>query len=215
MKIIYHCYGGSHSSVTAASIHLGLLPEDRVPGREMFWNLQLFDRQEADQQGHIYFVGVDEHGHDIYLTARRNKPQILENVFAGLTEIFALPRQDYILVDAMHSVNSLMKLGGFLSRRWGLVSLGRPIVTIGTQIAYFRLVHLVQKVKGLIGEEDHENSVFQRHHVPTGSPGGSNSHRQAVKGKTAGKDPVRGPIVFGYQRAGRGNNLPGEGRCRK
>jgi hypothetical protein len=32
MKIIYHCYGGTHSSVIAAAIHLGLLPEDRVPG---------------------------------------------------------------------------------------------------------------------------------------------------------------------------------------
>ncbi len=154
MKIIYHCYGGSHSSVTAASIHLGLLPADQVPGREMFRDLPLFDRQEADQQGHIYFMGVDEHGHDIYLTARRNKPQILENVFAGLTEIFALPRQDYMLVNAMHSVNSLMKFGGFLSRRWGLVGLGRPIVTMGTRIAYFRLVHLVQEVKDQVREGD-------------------------------------------------------------
>ncbi|HPZ72110.1 MAG TPA: DUF3189 family protein, partial [Peptococcaceae bacterium] len=29
MKIIYNCYGGAHSSVTAAALHLGLLPEAR------------------------------------------------------------------------------------------------------------------------------------------------------------------------------------------
>ncbi|HBC94637.1 MAG TPA: hypothetical protein DCZ10_17500, partial [Pelotomaculum sp.] len=26
MKVIYHCHGGTHSSVTAAAIHLGMLP---------------------------------------------------------------------------------------------------------------------------------------------------------------------------------------------
>ncbi|MGB3963216.1 MAG: DUF3189 family protein, partial [Tepidanaerobacteraceae bacterium] len=31
MKIFYCCYGSAHSSVVAASIHLGLLPSDRVP----------------------------------------------------------------------------------------------------------------------------------------------------------------------------------------
>jgi hypothetical protein len=31
MKIIYCCYGGSHSSVTAAAIHLDMLPLTRKP----------------------------------------------------------------------------------------------------------------------------------------------------------------------------------------
>lgn len=215
MKIIYHCYGGSHSSVTAASIHLGLLPVDRVPSREMFWRLPLFDRQEADQHGHIYFMGLDEYGHEVCLAARRGKPQVLENVFEKLADIFSIPRQDYLFVDVMNSVNLTMKFGGFLSRRWGFIDLGRPIVTMGTQVAYFRLVHLVQKVKDVVKDEGHENSLFQRQQVSAGGAGRSDSHRQAAGGRTAGPGPVMGPAVAEYKRRGRKNNFPGGGRCRK
>jgi len=32
MKIIYHCFGGSHSSVLAAALHLGIIDKNKVPG---------------------------------------------------------------------------------------------------------------------------------------------------------------------------------------
>ncbi|HEX3010797.1 MAG TPA: DUF3189 family protein, partial [Syntrophomonadaceae bacterium] len=39
MKIIYHCFGGSHSSVTAAAIHLGLIEKHRPPSMEELMSL--------------------------------------------------------------------------------------------------------------------------------------------------------------------------------
>jgi len=162
MKIIYHCYGGAHSSVTAASIHLGLLPADCLPDRETFWRIPLYDRQEADEHGHIFFMGVDEAGNGVYLAARRSRPEVLENIFRGLAEIFNIPPEDYLLVNVMHKVNLTMKLGGYLSRRWGFIKLGRPIVTAGTRAAYFNVVELVTKVKSRLGGYGEENPVFQR-----------------------------------------------------
>jgi hypothetical protein len=212
MKIIYHCYGGSHSSVTAASIHLGLLPVDRVPSREMFWKLPLFDRQEADQHGHIYYMGTDEYGHEVYLSAHRSRPQLLEKIFRNLADIYAIPRDEYLLIDVMGNVNLAMKFGGFLSRRWGFISLGRPIVTMGTQVAYFRVVNLVQRVKGMVKEGRNENSLFQRQQVSAGGAGRSDPHGQAAGGRAAGPGPVMGPAVFEYKRRGRDNNFPGGGR---
>lgn len=200
MKIIYHCYGGSHSSVTAASVHLGLLPVDRVPSREMFWKLPLFDRQEAEQHGHIYYMGKDEYGNEIYLAARRGKPQILENVFEGLADIFAVPGDDYLLVNVMDNVNLTMKFGGYLSRRWGFINLGRPIVTKGTQIAYFRVVNLVQRVKEMARGELVENSLLQRQQVSAGGAGWSDSHRQDTVGRTAVPGTIAGTAVFEYKR---------------
>jgi len=43
LKVIYHCYGGAHSSVTAANIHLGLLPRERTPGYRELISQKLFD----------------------------------------------------------------------------------------------------------------------------------------------------------------------------
>ncbi|HWJ02080.1 MAG TPA: DUF3189 family protein, partial [Verrucomicrobiae bacterium] len=45
MKIIYNCYGGSHSSVTAAAIHLGLVDCGKVPCARELWKLPYYDSQ--------------------------------------------------------------------------------------------------------------------------------------------------------------------------
>ena len=44
MKIIYHCYGGSHSSVIAAALHLGLLAKDRIPNETELMAIPYFDK---------------------------------------------------------------------------------------------------------------------------------------------------------------------------
>jgi len=160
-KVIYHCYGGTHSSVTAAAVHLSLLPADRIPDRGMFWKISLFDRQETYQHGHIFFMGTDEAGHEVYVAARRSRPDVLERVFTGLADIFNIPGYTYMLVNVMHKVNLTMRFGGFLSRRWGFTGIGRPIVTLGTQNAYFRVVELVEDVKRRLREHDEKNTVLQ------------------------------------------------------
>jgi len=147
MKVIYHCYGGTHSSVTAASIHLGILPADRVPEKESFWRLPLYDRQNTGQHGHIFYLGDDESGNQVYIVARRGHPRVLENIFNGLAAIFDVSPGGYMLVNVMTRVNLTMKVGGSLSRRWGFIRMGRPIVTAGTQAAYFEVVDLVVNVK--------------------------------------------------------------------
>ncbi|MFA4885210.1 MAG: DUF3189 family protein [Desulfotomaculaceae bacterium] len=202
MKIIYHCYGGAHSSVTAASIHLGILPMDYVPDRQMFWRLPLYDRQDADEHGHIYFMGIDEFGHEVYLTARRSRPLVLEKLFAGMASIFDIPKEDYLLVNVMEQVNLTMKFGGFISRRWGLIRFGRPIVTLGTQAAYFRVVELVRKIKSQVGKDSEKDSVLQRQQTASGRAGRSDTHGAAARGGRSGPKPVVGPAVFEYKKRG-------------
>lgn len=210
MKIIYHCYGGAHSSVTAAAIHLGVFPENRVPTREEFLAVPFYDCQEADEHGHFFFMGQDEAGHEVFLIARRSRPRVLENIFAGMAGIFSIPPDDYCLVNVMGKVNLTMKLGGFLSRRWGVVRVGRPIVTLGTQAAYFQMVKLVQRVKREIGGYD-EGSLLQRQHLSTGRFGRGDPHGAlAGGGGTRGQFPE--PAVFEYQKGRRGkDSFPGKG----
>lgn len=146
MKVIYHCYGGAHSSVTAANIHLGRLPVDRVPLYDEIAGQNFFDRQRVADTGKIIFMGKDAQGNDIYVVGRRSRPYLLENVVSGLSEIFEINSENYIMADVSTCVSLTMKLGGFMSRRMGLVALGRPIVTWGTKRNYKRLLAEVDKV---------------------------------------------------------------------
>ncbi|OPX90468.1 MAG: hypothetical protein A4E53_01020 [Pelotomaculum sp. PtaB.Bin104] len=187
MKIIYHCYGGAHSSVTAASIHLGLLPSDRVPGSESLWQLPFYDRQGNDEHGHFFFIGRDEYGHEVYFTARRGRPVVLEYVLKGLAEIFEIPSSDYLLVNVMQNVNWTMKLGGYLSRRCGLIKVGRPLVILGTRAAYFQIADLVRQVKNQVKDYSEELFVLQRKYFPPGSFGRCDSYRSPSKGRHAGQ----------------------------
>lgn len=146
MKIIYHCYGGTHSSVTAAGIHLGMLPRDRVPEYRELVKQKLFDRQEGCDIGKIVSMGRDGLGNEIYIVGRRSRPKLLYNVAGGLSDLVGIDRSSLMLVDVSSFVSSSMKAGGFMSRRMGLVMLGRPLVTWGTLRNYSRLVALVEKV---------------------------------------------------------------------
>ena len=58
MKIIYNCYGGAHSSVTAAAIHLQMLPETRKPSAAELLNLPYYDAQVGKDHGRIRFLGL-------------------------------------------------------------------------------------------------------------------------------------------------------------
>ncbi len=204
MKVIYHCYGGTHSSVTAAAIHLGMLPEDRVPGPEMFLQLPLYDRQDACEHGHIFFMGIDEYGHEVYLTARRSRPEIIEKVFAGLAGIFGIPSSSYRLVNAMSQINWIMMFGGFLSRRWGLIKVGRPIVIFGTRVAYIKLVELVKKTKENIKADVKKSSLFQQQPLSRSDGGRSHSYRQAPVAERPGRRQFSEPVIFEYARRRRG-----------
>jgi len=146
LKIIYHCFGGAHSSVTAANIHLGRLPRDRVPRNEELTGQYLFDCHKITDTGKMIFMGRDIFGNDIYVVGRRSRPHLLYNVVSGLSEIFQIDKNSCILVDVSPCVNFTMKVGGFMSRRLGLITTGRPIVTWGTRRNYKRLLAEVEKV---------------------------------------------------------------------
>lgn len=147
MKIIYHCYGGAHSSVTAASIHLELLSTSRGPSLQDIQNMPYFDQQKNNDHGKLRLMGNDQYGNQIFIIGRRNSAIFLENIYQGMAEIFGMPDNEILMVNVMPYVNWRMVLGGFLSRRLGLINIGRPIVSIGTRDAFFKLLSLVQKVK--------------------------------------------------------------------
>jgi hypothetical protein len=152
LKVIYHCYGGAHSSVTAANIHLGLLPGAGFPSYRDLVNQKLFDFNQVADSGRICFMGRDQAGNEVYIVGRRSRPTILYHAAAGLSEAFGIPKESFILVDVSPHVNMAMKAGGILSRRLGLVAIGRPLVTWGTLLSYRGIQRLVEKTVNSLGK---------------------------------------------------------------
>lgn len=147
MKIIYHCYGGAHSSVTAAAVHLAWLPTDRLPEKEELQKIPYFDQQKDKDHGYIRFMGTDEYNNEIYVLGRRNCAKVFENMARELVTVFDQAKEDYLFFNVMPYVNWKMVLGGYTSRRLGITCIGRPIISAGVIASYWKIVSFVQRVK--------------------------------------------------------------------
>ncbi|CEO89076.1 DUF3189 family protein [Syntrophaceticus schinkii] len=144
-KIIYHCYGGSHSSVTAAGIHLGILPRKRVANTAELLGVPYYDEYQPVTHGRLRFIGRDVLGNEVFVLGKRTAGPDTTIFLHNIAELFDCGEEIYP-VDTTFPVNPLMVIGGFLSRGLNLVSLGRPIVIYGTKIAYPFLAEIAADV---------------------------------------------------------------------
>ncbi|MFL0195013.1 DUF3189 family protein [Clostridium sp. WILCCON 0269] len=147
MIVIYHDVGGAHSTAAAANIHIGNLPMDRVPSKEELLNLPTFDKIEKKDLGRLIYIGTDEFNADVYTLARKYAPEIVIPAIIDMHSVLNKNTDELIIVDTKPTVNLLMNIGGYTSRKLHWVSFGRPIVTKGTQQAYINIVNLVKGVK--------------------------------------------------------------------
>lgn len=150
MYIIYHCVGGAHSSPIASAIHLGLLPMERRPTVEEILSVPFFDTLNKKDQGRIILRGIDEFNNKVFTLSRQFVPHLVLPAIKDAWELAGGKREELLIVNTMPAVTLLMKIGGFSSRRLKLVSLGRPVVAKGVQLAYDNLVEIVQNTKKMI-----------------------------------------------------------------
>ncbi len=152
MNIVYHCYGSSHSSVTAAAIHLRWLPRNRLPSARELLSIPHFDQTEQHEVGTPFFMGIDQNGHRIFIMGRKRAMRLMENAVQSLLKIYGRPADEILLVNALSEVTLTTAIGGTLSRGFGLVRLGRPLAILGIQLCYFRFVQLVERTETVISQ---------------------------------------------------------------
>nr|WP_129598914.1 DUF3189 family protein [Anaerophilus nitritogenes] len=150
MHIIYHCVGGCHSSCTAAAIHLNMLPSDYVPNEYDLLKVPFFDALEKKDAGKIIYRGTDEWGNLIYTLGRQFVPNIVLSSIIDMWKILENSSEQLLLVNTIPCVNTLMRIGGFSSRRLHWVKFGRPIVAKGTIQAYENIAQVVEETKKII-----------------------------------------------------------------
>lgn len=147
MKVIYYCYGSAHSSVISAAIHLGLLPSDRIPSAQEIMATPYFDRTDSREIGTCFFVGRDEDGREVYIMGMGPGREVVKRAILSVLKVFGIDTREFALVDALPSAGLLVRTGGILSRRLGLVRLGRPLVVRGIQRNYWAFCDFVRSTK--------------------------------------------------------------------
>jgi len=153
MIIVYHCVGGSHSSAIAAAIHLGQLPRDRVPSAQEIEQIPYFDTSTPKDYGRIIHRGDDNRGNRIFTLSRQFVPKLVIPAVEDAWKIAGQDPKHLMMINTLPTVNILMKIGGFSSRRLNLVFFGRPIVTKGVQQAYKQIINMVDNVQSMINNQ--------------------------------------------------------------
>lgn len=143
MKIIYHCFGGSHSSVTAAALHLGLLNKGKLPSPQELLALPYYDKTNDNDFGSIRYMGTDDLGNEVFVMGKKSLGNRFSAILMGVAEILG-QKEQLVVVNCIDHVNWGMKIGGFTSRRLKLATLGRPVLNWGTKKAFVQLVNLVE-----------------------------------------------------------------------
>jgi len=123
------------------------LPDYRLPSYEEFTTLPYYDRTDPNQVGDPYLMGCDEHGNKIYFMGLWSQRQNLMVSMQSLLDAAGVERSQYFLQDAFPLINFSTKIGGLLSKRYRLTSLGRKITVWGMRRQYWRFVEMVTEVK--------------------------------------------------------------------
>lgn len=147
MRVVYHCFGGAHSSPVAAAIHLHKLRRDSVPSSEELMNLPYFDKVTVMDRGKLMFVGNDARGNQVYVLGTGQETEGIPRAILSGAALAGLTAAEFKLANTLPCVNWFMRLGGYVSRQLHLIWLGRPVVLLGTRMAFHLLVKVVEDVE--------------------------------------------------------------------
>ncbi|MDD3838949.1 MAG: DUF3189 family protein [Clostridia bacterium] len=149
MYIFYACYGSAHTSITAASIHLGYLPDDHVPLADEFNKVPFYDQMPPEKIGSPLYMGIDSYRNQIFSIGMKSSRKIVTNSIYSLLNINGV-KKNIIIINSLIDLNLFTMTGGFMSRRMNWVLIGRPLTVYGIRKSYRKLVDLVESVKNTV-----------------------------------------------------------------
>jgi len=153
MHIFYYCTTGVHTSLVAAAIHLGILPDKRVPKWDEIAGIPNYDGLAYENIGIPHRVGADCQGNEIYSVGVLAERDVVVRAIGSLLDLYQVPREQYLLVSTMEVIPYQTILGYFISVRLGLRSIGRTLAARGLTRVYPELTELVRRVKVDLGME--------------------------------------------------------------
>ncbi|MGB9868156.1 MAG: DUF3189 family protein [Bacillota bacterium] len=145
--VFFCCYGGSHTSVIQACLHLGLLPLDPRPSYKQLIHLPHFDKVVKSEIGTPMFMGYDSWGRAVYTLGLGRGRKHLNELLGGLLGEIGVNPDQAKFFDCLSTASFLTRVGGFVSRGLGLTFLGRPLVVYSVMAGWPRFCELHRKIR--------------------------------------------------------------------
>jgi hypothetical protein len=155
MIIVYNCYGGTHSSILTSAVHLGYLPSDSIPSKKEILNTKYFNKLRYKDMGKLIFHGVDSDGNKVYTIGRGTSKAIIPAIINLTMEMHKLynVNESFAYINTSGTVPISMTLGGFFSRGLKIDFIGVPLLALGAQHSFQKVIQLAQKTKQLCKEK--------------------------------------------------------------
>jgi hypothetical protein len=150
-NLIYFCYGGSHSSITAANIHLGRLPAGRRAGFRQILRQPHFDKAEKEELGLIRHMGDDEAGNAVHVVGLAGGKAVVSRALTDVLALCGVPVADFRFEPTLQNAGVILRLGGYASRGLGWVAVGRPVCVLGVWLKYPLYAAHVSEVRRNLG----------------------------------------------------------------
>lgn len=150
-NLIYFCYGGSHSSITAANIHLGRLPAGRRAGYAQILRQPLFDLARSNELGLIRHMGDDEAGNAIHVVGLAGGKAVVSRALTDLLALCGVQVANFRFEPTLQNAGVILRIGGYTSRGLGWVAIGRPLCVIGVWLKYPLYAAHVSEVRRKLG----------------------------------------------------------------
>lgn len=156
MIFIYHCYGGTHSSVLAATYHLNRLNDRNSPTKDELFKIPLFNKLIYGNIGELFFHGVDNEGNKVYTMGIGKEKHMIAAQYNLVTMLQKQNdlKQRIIFSNTLPTVPLCMKIGGLFSRWLKIDIIGIPFLVLGCRQSYKNLVKLVQHTKQVEQKSD-------------------------------------------------------------
>jgi len=171
MYFIYHCYGGTHTSAIAAAIHLNQIPSNRIPTKQAFKNIYLFNKLSSMDMGHIVYHGTDELGNKVFTLGRGTSKALIPS----LQHLYAMLQKDHpamekiIFSNTSPTVPLIMTIGGFIAKALKWNAVGEPLLLIGAGQAFLNIAGLVENTKEMSKNMQSNNIVLQNKQIHKGN----------------------------------------------
>lgn len=169
MIYIYNCFGGTHSSVIAASYHLKKLDESREPTREEILSIHNFNELVYGNIGELFYHGTDEDGNKVYTIGRGRSRVLIPGLYnlATMLEKQNLLNEKIVFSNTSPTVPIAMTFGGLFSRWLKIDFIGVPLLVKGAKQSYKKVIELVDYTKRAAKEDKSlvvllDNKIFEK-----------------------------------------------------
>lgn len=76
--------------------------------------------------------------------------EVIKNILKSVLKIHGIENKNILLKNTLNNVNLLVRIGGFLSRKLGMIFPGRILTVIGLKISFSKFIKTVNSVKNEI-----------------------------------------------------------------